>query len=95
MCCSPTSSPTFVDTNASARRSLSTRPTSSSLVNGPYMSAVSRSVEPASSARCTALSDSSPRRREALYAQLIGMHPRPTAPTASAPAPIVLRSTCP
>src|SRR5438067_241614 len=48
MCCSPTSSPTFVDTKASARRSLSTRPTSSSLVNGPYMSAVSRSVERAS-----------------------------------------------
>ncbi|GHF10158.1 hypothetical protein GCM10014715_77430 [Streptomyces spiralis] len=48
-----------------------------------------------SSARCTALSDSSPRCREVLYAQLIGMHPSPTAPTASAAAPIVLRSTSP
>lgn len=94
MCCSPTSSPTFVDTKASARRSFSTRPSSSSLVNGPYMSAVSSRVEPRSSARCTHLSDSSPRCREVLYAQLIGMHPSPTAPTASAPAPIVLRSTC-
>ncbi|GGZ77558.1 hypothetical protein GCM10010389_14150 [Streptomyces echinoruber] len=63
-------------------------------MNGPYMSAVSSSVEPRSSARCTALSDSSPRCREVLYAQLIGMHPSPTAPTESAAAPIVLRSTC-
>ena len=41
MCCSPTSSPHLVETNASARRSFNTRPSSSSLVNGPYMSAVS------------------------------------------------------
>ncbi len=84
----------MVDTNASARRSFNTRPNNSSLVNGPYMSAVSSSVTPRSSARCTALTDSSPRRRDPLYAQFIGMQPSPTAPTASAPAPIVLRSTC-
>ncbi len=83
-----------MDTKASARRSFNTRPSNSSLVNGPYMSAVSRRVEPRSSARCTALSEVSPRCRDPLYAQLIGMHPSPTAPTASAPAPIVLRSTC-
>ncbi|GGS13740.1 hypothetical protein GCM10010269_61260 [Streptomyces humidus] len=58
------------------------------------MSAVSTNDDPASRARFTALSDSSPRCRDPLYAQLIGMHPRPTAPTSSAPAPIVLRSTC-
>ncbi len=101
MCCSPTSSPHFVETNASARRSLSTRPSSSSLVKGPYMSAVSSSVTPgpaapvASSAACTVRSDASPRCREPVYAQLIGMQPSPTAPTSSAPAPIVLRSTWP
>ncbi len=95
MCCSPTSSPHLVDTKASARRSRSTRPMSSSLVNGPYMSAVSRSDTPRSSAACTARSDSAPRCREVEYAQLIGMHPSPTAPTSSAAAPIVLRSTWP
>ncbi|GAA1038680.1 hypothetical protein GCM10009566_19380 [Streptomyces murinus] len=63
-------------------------------MNGPYMSAVSSRLDPRSSAWCTHLTDSSPRCREVLYAQLIGMHPSPTAPTASAPAPIVLRSTC-
>lgn len=94
MCCSPTSSPAFVDTNASPRRSFNTRPSNSSLVNGPYMSAVSSRETPRSSARCRALSDSSPRCRDPLYPQLIGMHPSPTAPTASAAAPIVLRSTC-
>ncbi|CAM5679183.1 hypothetical protein STENM223S_08173 [Streptomyces tendae] len=83
----------MVDTKASGLRSFNTRPSSSSLVNGPYMSAVSSRETPRSRARCTALSDSSPRCREALYAQLIGMHPSPTAPTASAVAPIVLRST--
>ncbi|BDH07618.1 hypothetical protein HEK131_48450 [Streptomyces seoulensis] len=64
-------------------------------MNGPYMSAVSSRSEPRSSARCTARTDSSPRCREPLYAQLIGMHPSPTAPAESAPVPIVLRSTCP
>ncbi|MDH6619593.1 hypothetical protein M2163_006701 [Streptomyces sp. SAI-135] len=56
----------MVDTNASWRRSFNTRPSKSSLVNGPYMSAVSSSVEPRSSARCTALTDSSPRCRDPL-----------------------------
>lgn len=82
-----------METNASARRSFSTRPTSSSLVKGPYMSAVSSSVLPRSSARCTVRIDSSPRCRDPVYAQLIGMHPSPTAPTSSVAAPIVLRST--
>ncbi|CAM5497477.1 hypothetical protein SALBM217S_05606 [Streptomyces griseoloalbus] len=86
--------PDLRGTNASARRSSTPAPTNSSLVNGPYMSAVSSRVAPRSSARCNALSDSSPRCRDPLYAQLIGMHPSPTAPTESAAAPIVLRSTC-
>ncbi len=64
-------------------------------MNGPYMSAVSTKDDPTSSARRTARADSSPRRRDPLYPQLIGMHPSPTAPAESAPAPIVLRSTCP
>ncbi|GAA2121670.1 hypothetical protein GCM10009802_25150 [Streptomyces synnematoformans] len=62
-------------------------------MNGPYMSAVSSRLTPASSAAQTVRTDSSPCRREALYAQLIGMQPRPTAPTRRAAAPIVLRST--
>ena len=64
-----------------ARRSFSTRPTSSSLVNGPvHVGGVQqrRALRPARA--CTARSDSSPRCREALYAQLIGMHPRPDRP---------------
>jgi hypothetical protein len=44
---------------------------------------------------CTARSDASPPCRDGVYAQLIGMHPSPTAPTANADAPTVLRSTRP
>ncbi|GAB2614076.1 hypothetical protein GCM10027168_53380 [Streptomyces capparidis] len=57
------------------------------------MSAVSKSVTPWSSAARTARKDSSPFRRDEPYAQLMGMHPSPTAPTTRADAPIVLRST--
>ncbi len=60
MCPSPTSSPHFVETNASSRRPFNARPTSSSLVNGPYMSAVSSSRTPASSAACTVRTERSP-----------------------------------
>ncbi|GAA2362470.1 hypothetical protein GCM10010246_61930 [Streptomyces cuspidosporus] len=64
-------------------------------MNGPYMSAVSSRLAPASSAACTARSEPSPLRWEAVYAQLMGMHPRPIAPTSSVAAPILLRSTWP
>ena len=43
--------PNFVASTTSSRRPAIARPTSSSLVNGPYMSAVSRRVTPRSSAR--------------------------------------------
>jgi len=48
----------FVASCTSSRRSLMARPTSSSLVNGPYMSAVSRKVIPPSSAAAIVASDS-------------------------------------
>ncbi|GAA1667373.1 hypothetical protein GCM10009680_03630 [Streptomyces yatensis] len=59
------------------------------------MSAVSSRLAPESSAVCTARTEVSPLRCEAVYAQLIGMHPRPIAPTSSAAAPIFLRFTSP
>ncbi|GAA3684662.1 hypothetical protein GCM10022420_079380 [Streptomyces iranensis] len=64
-------------------------------MKGPYMSAVSSRLAPESSAVCTVRTECSPLRCEAVYAQLIGMHPRPMAPTSSAAAPILLRSTWP
>ena len=50
--------PNLVASTTSSRRPAIARPTSRSLVNGPYMSAVSRKVIPRSSARCTVASDS-------------------------------------
>ena len=49
--CSPRMFPNFVATTTSSRRPAIALPTSSSFVNGPYMSAVSRNVTPSSSAR--------------------------------------------
>ncbi|GGR35825.1 hypothetical protein GCM10010219_45890 [Streptomyces netropsis] len=62
-------------------------------MKGPYISAVSSRLTPASSAACTVRRAPSPLCWEAVYAQCMGMHPRPIAPTSSAVAPIVLRST--
>ncbi|GAA4697484.1 hypothetical protein GCM10023324_60390 [Streptomyces youssoufiensis] len=59
------------------------------------MSAVSSRLTPRSSAACTVRNEPSPLCCELVYAQFMGMHPSPMAPTDSAPAPIVLRSTCP
>ena len=42
---SPRSLPNFVASTTSSRRPAIARPTSSSFVNGPYMSAVSRKVD--------------------------------------------------
>jgi hypothetical protein len=43
--------PNFVASTTSSRRPRSARPSNSSFVNGPYMSAVSRKVTPSSIAR--------------------------------------------
>ncbi|GAA2055279.1 hypothetical protein GCM10009757_32000 [Streptomyces cheonanensis] len=59
------------------------------------MSAVSSTVQPASSAARTVRSDPCLSRCEAEYAQLIGMQPRPMAATRTAPVPIVLYRTEP
>ena len=61
-----TTSPAFVASTASSRRSASARPTSSSFVNGPYMSAVSRNVTPSSSARWIVAIDSASSRSSGL-----------------------------
>ena len=50
--------PNFVASTTSSRRPAIARPTSSSLVKGPYMSAVSRSVPPASRKAATVAIDS-------------------------------------
>jgi hypothetical protein len=50
--------PNFVASTTSSRRPAIARPTSCSLVNGPYMSAVSRNVQPASSDRWITAIDS-------------------------------------
>jgi hypothetical protein len=43
--------PNLVAITTSSRRPASARPSSCSLVNGPYISAVSKNVQPSSSAR--------------------------------------------
>src|SRR5437667_382635 len=48
---SPRTTPNFVATTTRSRRSRIAFPTSSSFLNGPYMSAVSRKVAPSSIAR--------------------------------------------
>jgi hypothetical protein len=55
---SPRTLANLVATTTSSRRPAIARPTSSSFVKGPYMSAVSRRVTPSSSARWIVAMDS-------------------------------------
>ena len=79
--------PNLVASTTSSRRPAIARPTSRSLVNGPYASAVSRNVIPSSSARWMVATDSwsSP----GPYDWLIPMHPSPSSATTSPCRPSV------
>src|SRR5262245_40823881 len=72
--------PNFVAITTLSRRPLIALPTSSSFVNGPYTSAVSRKFTPRSIASCMVAIDSVSS-RSVPYAQVMPMHPRPRQET--------------
>ena len=84
--------PNLLASTTSSRRPAMARPTSRSLVNGPYMSAVSRNVMPRSSARWMVATDS--RSSAGPYDWLIPMHPSPSSGT-TRPCPPSVRCSIP
>src|SRR3954462_12154859 len=89
----PYSQPNLVAMTTPSRRPFSARPSSFSLVHGPYASAVSRKSQPSSSARWMVAIDSSSSGTP--YAQLIPMQPRPIAEVVSPCRPRFLFSMPP